>query len=129
MYIGLLLSSLALHMAAPAQRMVPEPLQFAVSLLQDAAGTEGEAAQAFPLTAPPSLGGKQWLRPSLKAKKAASAGPLQLERVLGLAPEDEFFQSDEFRCKKLPCWSGLLLCCESPVRNACPQIRGVLCWL
>ncbi|KAK9815549.1 hypothetical protein WJX72_005610 [[Myrmecia] bisecta] len=43
---GLFLSSLALHMAAPAKRLVPEPLTFAVSLLSSAIPQPATSAAA-----------------------------------------------------------------------------------
>ena len=85
---GLLLSSLALHMAAPAQRLIPEALTFASTLLATAAPTPATAAAQ----------GQQWLLPAGGWSGLASTTPaLSLAQVLHSSSEDATLVADSFR--------------------------------
>ncbi len=85
---GLLLSSFALHMAAPGQRLVPEPLTFASALL----------STAMPQPATAVAHTQQWLLPSEGwASLSGATPPLNRAEVLQSSSEDARFQLDSFR--------------------------------
>lgn len=87
-FAGLLLSSLALHMAAPAQRLVSEPLTFAATLLSTAVQLPATAVDCR----------QQWLLPSGGwASLPDSTLPLHLAEVLQASPNDAMFEADSFR--------------------------------
>lgn len=104
--LGLYLSSLTLHLHSAARRFVPEPLSFAVSLLESAlpagyqpAAGSGSAASAAAQQEQQQLGAAveepRWLcipsqqqpsePPADLPATAEAVQPLQLERVLSLA--------------------------------------------
>ena len=84
---GLLLSSFALHMAAPGQRLVPEPLTFASALL----------STAVPQPATAVAHTQQWLLPSETwASLSGATPPLNLAEVLQSSSDDARFQLDSF---------------------------------
>ena len=105
-------ASLALHLAAPAQRLAPEALMFAVRVLRCAmpneAAVAGSASARNPApepdpAAPPA---PQWLLPA-GGWSRADLGlrhrvlPLEVGAALGTAPGDAYFGSDAFRASAL----------------------------
>ena len=99
-FAGLLLSSLALHMAAAGQRLVPEPLTFAITLLFSALSSPGRAVESNT---------QQWLLP-VGGWSALSqpTPPLNLPVVLGSSPDDALFQTDSFRGSLLQAALGVI---------------------
>lgn len=96
---GLLLSSLALHMAAPGGRLVPEPLTFASALL----------STAMPQPATAVAHTQQWLLPSEGwASLSGAAPPLNLAEVLQSSSDDVRFQPDSFRGSLLQAALGVV---------------------
>ncbi|DBA90017.1 TPA: hypothetical protein ACH3X2_004286 [Trebouxia sp. C0005] len=97
--VGLLLSSLALHMAAPGGRLVPEPLTFASALL----------STAMPQPATAVAHTQQWLLPSEGwASLSGAAPPLNLAEVLQSSSDDVRFQPDSFRGSLLQAALGVV---------------------
>ena len=96
---GLYLSSLALHIAAPAQRYVPEPLNFAVRVLESVRSSKQDPLVHNPN--PPFTSATEWLHLTSSAQHATSgadeARPLKSSEVLPLAPEDAYFSSRSFQ--------------------------------
>ena len=87
-FAGLLLSSLALHMAAPAQRLVPEALTFASTLL----------ATAVPPPATAVAQSQQWLLPAGGWSVLSTPTPaLSPTQVLQSPSEDTTLGADSFR--------------------------------
>ena len=83
-FAGLLLSSLALHMAAPGQRFVPEPLTFATTLLSTALPQPATAVNRT----------QQWLLPPEGwASLPEVTPPLNLAEVLQSPSDDAMFQT------------------------------------
>ena len=96
---GLLLSSFALQMAAPGQRLVPEPLTFASALLSTAVS---QPATAMAHT-------QQWLLPSEGWASLSGATPsLSLAEVLQSSSDDARFQLDSFRGSLLQAALGVV---------------------
>ncbi len=96
---GLLLSSLALHMAAPAQRLVPEPLTFASSLL----------STALPLPATAVDQTRRWLLPTGGwASLSGPTPPLSLTEVLESSSDNVMFQADVFGISLLQAAIGVV---------------------
>ncbi len=109
MWTGLFLSSLALHMAAPASRYVPEPLNFAVQLLRSAAAP-GKASSEPPAAAfSASDPSARWL--ALGPRKWSAANeiqPLELSAVLTKPADDAYFSSPEFKASALAAAIGVV---------------------
>lgn len=98
-FAGLLLSSLALHMAAPAQRFVPEALTFASTLL----------ATAAPLPATAVAQAQHWLVPGDDWSSLSAPTPaLNLVQVLQSPPDDAAFAADSFRGSLLQAALGVV---------------------
>ena len=96
-FAGLLLSGLALHMAAPAQRLVPEALTFASTLL----------ATAVPQPATAGDHPQQWLLPS--GTQYLPAPPsLSLVQILQSMPTNAAFATDGFRGSLLQSTVGII---------------------
>lgn len=117
------MASLALHLAAPAKRLVPEALVFAVRVLRcatpDAPGGPSDgvrvrvpaaAAAAGPDGPAPDMAGMppapKWLLPeggwACAASGAAGVAPLEPARALASGPDDaEYFASHGFRASAL----------------------------
>lgn len=124
---GLFAASLALHLAAPAQRLAPEALTYAVRVLRcatpDAPAAAGPASARNPApdphpAAPPA---PKWLLPAGgwgRANLGSGCGvmPLEVGAALGAAPGDAYFGSDAF------CASALAAAMALPVRAA--QVFG-----
>ena len=88
-------------MAAPAQRYVPEPLNFAVRVLESLCSDKRGPAVHNPN--PPFTSAAEWLNLS-RTPQSAKAGnkevqPLSLTEVLTRAPDDAYFGSRAFQCK------------------------------
>lgn len=122
---GLFLASLALHLAAPAKRLVPEAVVFAVRVLRcatppapggpsDGVRVRVPAAAAAAAAAPdvpaPDLAGMppapKWLLPeggwACAASGAAGVASLEPARALASGPDDaDYFASDGFRASAL----------------------------
>ena len=83
-FAGLLLSSLTLHMAAPGQRFVPEPLTFATTLLSTALPQPATAVDRT----------QQWLMPRKGwASLPEVTPPLNLAEVLQSSSDDAICQT------------------------------------
>lgn len=107
---GLFLSSLALHMAAPASRYVPEPLNFAVQLLQSATAVSSKAGSEQPTAAfSASDPTAKWLalEPSREAD-AMEIKPLELSAVLTKPADDAYFGSPDFKLSALAAAMGVV---------------------
>ncbi|CAL8463440.1 g2974 [Coccomyxa elongata] len=109
---GLFLSALALHMAAPASRYVPEPLNFAVQLLQSVAPLRKNPPhqpQTFFSASDPSA---RWLALAPgggnKESDAAEIQPLVTASVLAKAADDGYFASLEFKTSALAAAMGVV---------------------
>lgn len=109
---GLFAASLALHLAAPAQRLAPEALTFAVRVLRCAA--PNEPAMASPASAripapgpdPAAPPAPKWLLPAGGWGRAdlglgRGVAPLEVGAAVGTAPGDAYFGSDAFRASAL----------------------------
>ena len=121
---GLFLASLALHMAAPAGRFMPEPLAFAIRLLRSALGpgnaspdgaAEGPAAAYIHPSARLHLGRDNNSKASgsrAARKEAAQAGevqPLRMSAVLAGGAGDACFGTREFRAGALGAAIGVVV--------------------
>lgn len=107
-------------MAAPAGRYVPEPLNFAVQLLQSAApagaaGSEQPPAQPFFLASDPSVrwlaldgGGSETKGATGSDDAAAEVPPLELSTALSRPAEDEYFAGREFKAAALAAAIGVV---------------------
>lgn len=97
---GLYLSSLAIHMAGPAQRFAPEPLNFAVRILESVCSDKQGPLLHNPN--PPFTSAAEWLNLDRTAQHATSERermqPLKLSEVLTVPPEDAYFGSRAFQC-------------------------------
>lgn len=107
---GLYLSSLLLHLHAPAGRFVPEPLNFAVALLRSAAPASAAAAAAGAAGAGAEEGEQpRWLRLDAAAGAGQEMGappatpadiePLDLVGTLGAGDDDgdSYWSSPDFK--------------------------------
>ena len=88
-------------MAAPGQRYVPEPLNFAVMVL----GSVSTSSQA-PLahnSNPPFTTATDWLKlnGAEQAADTASEGPLSMYEVLAREPGDSYFGTRGFQCSAI----------------------------
>ena len=87
-------------MAEPARRYVPEPLNYAVRVLESVCSDKQSPLSRNPN--PPFTSAAEWLNLSRTAQHATSAAekvePLKLSEVLPLAPEDAYFGSRAFQC-------------------------------
>jgi hypothetical protein len=108
---GLFLSALALHMAAPAGRFVPEPLVFATELLRGALpSSKARPPESVPL--PASHASLRWL--ALEADSAAvpaedaQISPLQLTEALTKPADDAYFSSAAFKLSALSAAAGVV---------------------
>ena len=117
---GLFAASLSLHIAAPAQRLAPEALAFAVRALRCAMPdpNPNAAPEPDPAGAPPApkwlLPAGGWARADLGPQGGVS--PLEVGTALGGTPDDAYFGSDGFRASALAAAMAL------PVRAA--QVFG-----
>ena len=95
----MLLSSLALHMAAPGQRLVPEPLTFASTLL----------ASALPPPATAVDPAQRWLSPASSwSSSSEPTAPLSMTHVLQSSAADALFQADSFKVSLLQAALGVV---------------------
>ena len=98
---GLFLSSLALHMAAPGQRYVPEPLNFAVMVLESvSASSQAPLAHS---SNPPFTTAADWLKlgTAEQAAESANEGPLSMYEVLAREPGEAYFSTRGFQCSAI----------------------------
>lgn len=103
-FAGLYLSALALHMAGPAQRYTPEPLNYAVRVLESVCSDAQGAIMQSP-NRPPFTSAVDWLKLNSSAQSAkadsAASQPLSMVEVLTRAPEDGYFGSRGFQCSAI----------------------------
>ena len=88
-----------MHMAAPAQRYTPEPLDFAVRVLESVRSDKRDPLLHNPN--PPFTSAAEWLDLNSSAQHATSgadeAQPLKFSEVLPLGPQDAYFRSRAFQ--------------------------------
>ena len=99
-------------MAAAASRYVPEPLNFAVQLLQSAAPLRKTAPSQPQMSFSASDPSARWLAPrpggSGKESEAAEIQPLEMASVLSKAADDGYFGSPEFKASALAAAMGVV---------------------
>ena len=87
-------------MAEPGRRYVPEPLNFAVRVLESVCSDQQSPLARNPN--PPFTSAAEWLTLSRTSQHATSAAekaqPLKLSEVLPLSSEDGYFGSTAFQC-------------------------------
>ena len=90
-----------MHMAAPGQRYVPEPLNFAVMVLESvSASSQAPLAHS---SNPPFTTAADWLKlgAAEQAADSANEGPLSMYEVLAREPGDAYFGTWGFQCSAI----------------------------